>query len=329
MIHPAAFSELLRNGQVACHLCPAECRLTVGKHGNCASRSNQNNVLVTDNYGEAVSVAVDPIEKKPLYHFYPGSRILSTGPNCCNLGCTFCQNWGISQQKADTTYVSPDQLVQLAKRERSIGIAFTYTEPMIWFEYIMDVAPLARAAGLKIVLVSNGYLNPEPLDALISITDAFNIDLKGIRDRFYIHLCKGKLGPVLDNIRRIAASGCHLEVTNLIIPGENDSDQDISDLVDFVASVSGKIPLHFSAYHPDYKLSRPPTPPATLFRARELALKKLDYVYVGNLGADEFNDTGCLGCGEVLVKRAGFRASMPGLRDGNCSHCGRKADIIV
>ncbi|MBI5265701.1 MAG: radical SAM protein, partial [candidate division Zixibacteria bacterium] len=164
MIHPAAYGERLDDGRVACHLCPAECRLREGVRGNCTSRFNQHGALVTDNYGEAVTIAVDPIEKKPLYHFYPGSQILSTGPNCCNLGCTFCQNWQISQQRTATTYVSPSELVELANREQSIGIAFTYTEPMVWFEYINDVAPLARRAGLKIVLVSNGYLNPEPLD---------------------------------------------------------------------------------------------------------------------------------------------------------------------
>jgi pyruvate formate lyase activating enzyme len=329
MIRPAAFGEQLGDGRVDCHLCPAECRLTKGKHGNCASRFNQGGTLVTDNYGETVTIALDPIEKKPLYHFFPGTQILSTGPNCCNLGCTFCQNWRISQQKAATTYVSPEELVELAQRERSVGIAFTYTEPMVWFEYIMDVAPLARKAGLKIVLVSNGYLNPEPLEALSPLVDAFNIDLKGVNERFYRLICKGKLAPVMDNIRKIAASKAHLEITNLIIPGENDSDRDIVALIDYVASVSDLIPLHFSAYHPDYEMERESTPAATLVRVRQMALNKLKYVYIGNLGSNERNDTHCPDCSHLLVKRAGFRAVVVGLTGRKCSVCGADSDIVV
>jgi pyruvate formate lyase activating enzyme len=329
MIHSAAYFDRLEHGQVVCRLCPADCRLTDGKRGICESRFNQGGTLVTDNYGEAVTLAVDPIEKKPLYHFYPGAHILSTGPNCCNLGCSFCQNWQISQRKIHTTYLSPGQLVTAAQDEHSLGIAFTYTEPMVWFEYIMDTAPLARAAGLKVVLVSNGYINPAPLDDLLGVTDAFNIDLKGIREQFYLRTCRGKLAPVLENIRRIAASGSHLEVTNLIIPGENDGDDEIRDLVSFVASVSDLIPLHFSAYHPDFEMKRPATPTVTLLRARSIALEQLKYVYLGNIQSTEGNDTICPVCGHLLITRRGFSSQIVGLTGSRCASCAAETGIKV
>lgn len=329
MIYPAAHFDRLESGVVVCRLCPADCRLTKGKRGICESRFNQDGALVTDNYGEAVTLALDPIEKKPLYHFYPGTQILSTGPNCCNLGCTFCQNWLISQRRAQTNYISPEQLVTLAKKNGSLGLAFTYTEPMVWFEYIMDTAPLARSAGLKVVLVSNGYLNPEPMKELLAVTDAFNIDLKGIRERFYLRVCKGKLAPVLENIRRIAASSAHLEITNLIIPGENDSDADIADLISFVASVSDRIPLHFSAYHPDYQMDRPATPLSTLLRARRLTEGVLKHVYIGNIRGDEDNNTRCPECGHLLIQRRGFGAEIRGLTGGRCAACGAETGIRV
>jgi pyruvate formate lyase activating enzyme len=329
MIHPAAHFDRLESGVVVCRLCPADCRLIEGKKGICESRFNQGGALVTDNYGEAVTLALDPIEKKPLYHFYPGTQILSTGPNCCNLGCTFCQNWLISQRKAKTNYLSPEQLVAIAKKDGSLGLAFTYTEPMVWFEYIMDTAPLARAAGLKVVLVSNGYLHPKPMEELLAVTDAFNIDLKGIRERFYLRICKGKLAPVLDNIRLIAASSAHLEITNLIIPGENDSDADISDLISFVASISDRIPLHFSAYHPDYRMDHPATPLSTMLRARRLTEGVLKYVYVGNIQGDEDNNTRCPECGHLLIQRRGFGAEIRGLTGGCCAACGAETGIRV
>lgn len=329
MIHPAAFAEKLDDGAVRCLLCPADCRLTEGKRGICESRFNQNGELVTDNYGEAVTLAVDPIEKKPLYHFYPGSKILSTGPNCCNLGCTFCQNWLISQRRASTTYLSPQQLVTAAIDEKSLGIAFTYTEPLIWFEYILDVAPIAHSAGLKIVLVSNGYLNPDAFERLLPHVDAFNIDLKGMSERFYLRVCKGKVAPVLANIRRIARSDSHLEITNLVIPGENDSEADLESLVAFVAEVSDRIPLHFSAYHPDYEMGNDPTPLATLRLAGQIGRRNLKYVYLGNVSAGEGNDTLCPSCGHLLVARSGYHAAITGLDGSRCSRCGAESDIRI
>jgi pyruvate formate lyase activating enzyme len=320
VIHPAAHWEKLANA-VVCRLCPHECRLTEDKRGICVCRFNSHGELVTDNYGELVSLAVDPIEKKPLYHFYPGSGILSTGCNCCNLGCLNCQNWTISQEKSPTVYKTPQELALLALQHKSLGVAFTYTEPMVWFEYIMDTAPLLHNFGLRSVLVTNGFINPVPLEQLIPHTDAMNIDLKSMRPEFYTHICKGMLDPVLDTIRRVAASTVHLEVTNLLIPGRNDSDEDIELLVDFVASLSRQIPLHFSAYHPDYKMEEPPTSAATVLRARIIALKKLDYVYIGNVRSDEGNDTICPACGHLLIKRSGYRTQVVGVSDGLCRKC--------
>lgn len=328
MIKPAAYAEKLEGGKVVCHLCPAECKLTEGKVGICRCRFNRNGELLVDNYGELVTLAIDPIEKKPLYHFYPTADILSTGPNGCNLGCVYCQNWTISQKKTKTTFLTPEQLVEAAKQHKSIGVAFTYTEPMIWYEYIMDTATLLRKAGLKTVLVSNGYINPEPLEDLVGVMDAINIDLKSMRADFYKKICKGKLEPVLHNIRRVAESEVHLEVTNLIIPTLNDSDQDLNDLVDFVASVSDMIPLHFSAYRPDYKLTIEATPIAAMLKARDVAQKKMKYVYLGNVLLDGCSDTFCPNCNRLLIQRSGYHTSVVGLKEGRCVACGFETGIV-
>jgi len=328
MLKPAAYGEKLQDGKVICHLCPAECKLTEGKVGICGCRLNHHGELMLDNYGELVTLAIDPIEKKPLYHFYPSADILSTGPNGCNLACIHCQNWTISQKKTQTTYIAPKQLVEAAKENNSIGVAFTYTEPLVWYEYIMDVAPLLRKAGLKTVLVSNGYINPKPLEDLLPVMDAINIDLKGIRPEFYKKVCKGRIEPVLNNIRRVAEAGVHLEVTNLIIPQLNDSDKDLTDLVEFVASVSDMIPLHFSAYRPDYKLTIPATPIETMLRAREIARKRLKYVYLGNVLLDGCSDTFCPHCQSLLIKRTGYHTSVVGVANGRCTTCGFQTGIV-
>ena len=328
MIKEAAYYEKLADGRVACLLCPSACKLTEGKVGICKCRFNRDGILVTDNYGELVSIAIDPIEKKPLYHFYPTAEILSTGPNGCNLACEHCQNWTISQKKTRTTYVSPEKLVDEALGRESIGVAFTYTEPMIWYEYIMDVAPLLRRADLKVVLVTNGYINADPLADLLEYVDAANVDLKGIRRKFYLRACKGRIEPVLDNIKTMVQAGIHVELTNLIIPGKNDSDADLSDLVEFVASISDGIPLHFSVYHPDYKLDIPATPAETMLRAKEIAQEKLKYVFVGNIDLPGCSDSVCPECGNLLIRRSGFTTSVVGVSGGVCSKCGHQTGIV-
>ncbi|MEW6413428.1 MAG: AmmeMemoRadiSam system radical SAM enzyme [Candidatus Zixiibacteriota bacterium] len=328
MIKTAQYFDKDGQAGVVCRLCPAECHLQPGKAGICRNRFNQDGMLVTDNYGELVTIAIDPIEKKPLYHFYPGRDILSTGPNGCNLGCVHCQNWTISQKKVQTSYVAPAELVQTARQHGSMGIAFTYTEPLIWFEYIMDVAPLLRDQDMKVVLVSNGYINEKPLRELLPMVDAANIDLKGISPEFYAKYCKGKLQPVLDTIRIMSEAGVHLELTNLIIPGQNDSDEDLKGIADFVASVNDSIPLHFSAYHPDYKASAPATPLETMLKAREIALSRLKYVYVGNIVTESGSNTYCPGCGALLIERSHYFTSIRALSGSKCEACGFDTGII-
>jgi pyruvate formate lyase activating enzyme len=327
MIIKAEYSEKLDGQKVRCLLCPAECLLTEGKAGICGCRFNRNGQLMTDNFGELVSACYDPIEKKPLYHFHPGSIIFSTGPNGCNLSCDNCQNWEISQTRVQTHYVTPYELVELAGKNGSIGVAYTYTEPLIWFEYIMQAGRLMREVGLKNVLVSNGYINPKPLDELMPIIDAANIDLKAMKPQFYRTVCKGKLEPILSNIKRFYEAGIHLEITNLVITGLNDSDSDFENLTDFIAGISTRIPVHFSAYYPTFKMRNPPTPVERLLRAYEIASRKLAFVYLGNVHLSDKSDTFCPECKVCLIRRRGYDISVLGLKDGKCSQCGYEIGI--
>jgi len=328
MLIEAAYSERLDNNKVRCRLCPAECLLTEGKVGICGSRFNDQGKLMTDNFGELVSACYDPIEKKPLYHFHPGRAIFSTGPNGCNLKCSNCQNWEISQGRVPTRFVSPPDIVEIAGRGGSIGIAYTYTEPLTWFEYIMETGKLIKEAGLCNVLVTNGYINREPLEELLPLIDAANIDLKSMRPDFYKKVCKGKLEPVLENIKRFVEAGVRVELTNLVITGLNDTDRDFEQLTDFVAGISTRIPVHFSAYYPTYKMNNPPTPVEKLLRAGEIAAKKLDFVYLGNIRLPDRSDTFCPECKKRLIVRNGYDTEVSGLENGCCTHCGHDLNII-
>lgn len=323
----ARYYQKLENGQVQCLLCPQRCRISPGSSGLCRVRRNTGGMLEALSYGQAVSLSMDPIEKKPLYHFYPGSQILSTGPNGCNLACSFCQNWEISQKSVPAELVEPRQLVELAVRENSIGIAFTYTEPLIWFEFLMDVCPLARQAGLKTVLVTNGTISQEPLRELMPHIDAMNIDLKSMDEGFYRKVCRGNLKTVLQTIE-LSHRACHIELTNLVIPGLNDSPKDMESLVNWVSQIDPLIPLHLSRYFPRYHLETPPTPEKTLKDFYDLARARLKYVYVGNIQIPGTDDTYCPGCGHCLIKRSGYWVSLEGLQGLDCGNCGRPADII-
>ncbi len=310
-----------------CLLCPLKCSLSEDETGKCFGRKNINSVLYAVNYGEAASVAIDPIEKKPLYHFKPGSTILSTGPNGCNLSCSFCQNWQISQERIQTQEVSAEQLADAAVESKSCGIAYTYTEPLIWWEFLMDVCPAVHERGFSNVLVTNGYINEEPLAELLPFIDAMNIDLKSFNPDFYRKLCGGELETVK---RNIAASHeqTHVEITNLLIPGENDSDDEIRDLAEFISSVDRLIPVHFSAYSPKFKLRNPSTPLGTVERALLIAGEYLDYVYAGNIVSEKGSCTVCPGCGNVLIRRNFYHTEVSGISGGKCLRCGRKADIV-
>jgi pyruvate formate lyase activating enzyme len=292
-------------------------------------RTNEDGVLIASEYGRTIALNIDPIEKKPLYHFKPGSEILSIGPNGCNFACVFCQNWSISQTHAQTTYIAPKDLVKLARDRNSIGVAYTYTEPLVWYEYVYDTAPLLREAGLAVVLVSNGYINETPAKELFKYVDAANFDLKSIRPDFYRKICKGKLTDVERTIQIAREMGVHVELTNLLIPGMNDSDAEINQLVDWVCALGSDTVLHFSRYFPHYKLDNPPTPEEKLVFAYNTAKEKLKYVYVGNITGITNPDTLCSNCGAALIKRNGYDTTIVGLDGNKCAKCGDVTNIVL
>jgi pyruvate formate lyase activating enzyme len=323
----ALWYEKRPDGRMACLLCPHACLVTETHPGKCGVRHSRDGRLVLPYYGCISSLAVDPIEKKPLYHFHPGSRILSAGFVGCSFHCKFCQNWVISQTTdAGTRYMSPASLVEEARRQGSFGIAYTYSEPLVHAEYVMDTARLAHAAGLKNVLVSNGFLNPGPADEILGLMDAANIDLKGFDEQFYRIETGGSLAAVQRFLMQ-AAGRVHLEVTTLVIPGRNDDPAQIEGIARFVASLGKDIPLHLSAYHPDYKYSIPATTSASIRDLAGLARRHLHFVYVGNLGPEE-SDTLCASCGAVMVKRRGYKVSVDGVSGGACSSCGSAVPIV-
>lgn len=331
-VQEARYYEQLDADYVRCCLCPHSCKIGPGRLGFCRARRNTAGVLYTLNYGQVTSFGVDPVEKKPLYHFFPGSQILSVGTFGCNFRCGFCQNWEIAHGRPAVQEVTPEALVELALKAReqsgSIGIAYTYSEPLIWYEFVYDTAVLAREEGLKNVLVTNGYIQQEPLAELLPLIDALNIDVKGFTDDYYREVCSGRLEPVLQTVESAYKAGCHLELTNLLVTGMNDSEEDVSALVDWIASLDPAIPLHLSRYFPQYRFELPPTPPERMSRAREVARSRLRYVYVGNLW-DAENDTLCPQCHNLLIRRTGYGVELRGLKGDRCSRCGSKAEVVV
>ena len=280
----ALYYEKLDGKRVHCHLCPNECLIPEGRRGSCGIRINKDGVLYAETYGKTTGIALDPIEKKPLYHYHPGEEILSVGTKGCNFHCDFCQNWHISQDlDAPTQDITSEALIERAKEHGSFGIAYTYNEPFIWYEFVLDTAKLAKKRGLENVLVTNGYVNMEPLEGMLPYIGAMNIDLKSFDEGFYSKICKGALKPVLEVIKRSAKS-CHIELTTLIIPTLNDSEEMIRKEVDWIYDNLGpEVPLHFSRYFPCYKMTLPPTPVKTLEMAGRIAREKLKHVYLGNV----------------------------------------------
>jgi len=279
----ARYYEKLENKKVKCKLCPHRCVILPGNTGFCRARQNVDGKLYSLNYGYISSIAFDPIEKKPLYHFYPGSSILSIGTFGCSFKCLHCQNYEISQLSPNVFEIDTEKLIELAKKDKDcIGIAFTYNEPTIWFEYVLDVAKRFKEEGFKTVLVTNGYLNEEPLLELLEVIDAANIDLKAFNDEFYKKVCSGDLESVKRFIE-ICSKKIHIEITTLIIPTLNDSEDEIENLAKWLSSIDDRIPLHLTRYFPRYKMILPPTPKETLFKLREIAKKYLMYVYLGNI----------------------------------------------
>lgn len=316
----AMFYESLPAEKVRCDLCPNHCLIMTGESGRCRGKKNIHGVLYAVNYGRAVTLCIDPVEKKPLYHYYPASSILSVGNNTCSLNCDFCQNYHISQQQAATVETLPETVAGIAQKHHLNAVAFTYAEPLTWYEYILDAAQLLGRKNIKTVLVTNGYINREPLLKLLPNIDAMNIDLKAMSDSFYEVLTGGKLEPVLETIKT-AYQYCHIEITNLLIPGENDDVDSVRKLRDFIAEIDKDIPLHFSRYYPQNRRETPPTSPKTLNIARNEAVKKLKHVYLGNILTKNEANTYCPNCGTLLIERHGFRASYSALKDGKCMNC--------
>jgi pyruvate formate lyase activating enzyme len=320
------YFERLDEKSIHCGLCPHRCRIATGRHGRCRVRYNQGGELVLPYYGKLTAISVDPIEKKPLYHFHPGAPILSVGFVGCSFHCPFCQNYRIAQDtSAPTETVSPEELVQIAERERSFGIAYTYSEPLVHLEYVLDTASLARRRGLKNVLVSNGYVDPEPAEELLELMDAANIDLKTFNPEFY----RSEIGGDLEEVKRFlsqANSRLSLEVTTLVIPSKNDGPEEMEAIAGFLASLSPDIPYHLSAYHPQYRYSLPPTPASTLRSLAGIARRHLRYVYLGNVGLEQ-SDTVCPACEALLIARRGYAVEVRGVKDGRCVACGVEVPI--
>ncbi|MFQ3619649.1 MAG: AmmeMemoRadiSam system radical SAM enzyme [Spirochaetales bacterium] len=313
------------DGKVQCTLCPHFCMLAEGKSGICRVRKNQGGTLTLPYYGVLSSAAVDPIEKKPLYHFYPGSSIFSIGFYGCNFRCPFCQNYNISQTIVSSSHrTSPKAVVEEASRSGSLGIAYTYSEPLVHFEYILDTAKEAKKQGLKNVLVSNGYLNPEPTQELLPFLDAANIDLKAWNQEFYKTETGGNLDPVKEFLRQ-AFREIHLEVTTLVIPGKNDDPNEIDEAASFLASLSPYIPYHLTCYFPRYKYTVRPTTEQDLIPLIERARKHLYYVYAGNTGSG--NITLCPTCGQEVIRRRGYFTRVVGAQMGKCTKCGTRIYI--
>ncbi len=315
-------------GAVRCGLCPHNCVVHEGKSGICGVRINENGKLVSAIYGEVTAIAMDPIEKKPLYHFHPGSEILSIGTKGCNFKCSYCQNWNISQgANAGSRNYFPEEIVAAAEKHDSVGIAYTYSEPMIWFEFVMDCAKLARARGLKNVLVTNGFVNPAPLEELLEFTDAMNIDLKNFREETHRKVQKGHLADVLRTIET-SRSRCHVELTTLVVTGINDNLEEMREIIDWISAQDRNIPWHVSRYYPSYRYDAPATDVNFVVQVCDLAKQKLDHVYCGNIsGSYGWSDTSCPKCGAVVIRRSGYSTRVTGLDGGRCAKCGNDLKI--
>jgi pyruvate formate lyase activating enzyme len=329
MIHEARLVETGENGTVRCRLCAHRCSIAPGRFGICNVRENRGGTLMTHAYGELVAANVDPIEKKPLFHFLPGTTSMSIAAAGCNFRCGFCQNWEISQapeaapERKGGRETSPAAVVRAALDQRCRSISYTYTEPTIFFEFAYDTAKAARAAGLANVFVTNGYMTAEALETIRPYLDAANVDLKAFRDETYKKVCGARLQPVLDSIRLMRKLGIWVEVTTLVVPGMNDGEDELKDIARFLAGVDPALPWHISRFHPDYRLTEaPPTPVTVLRKARRIGREAgLAFVYVGNIG-DEGEDTLCPGCGRMLIKRRGFGIEANAIISGACPACG-------
>ncbi len=328
------YQNTLSDNRIQCTICPRYCKLKEGQAGFCQIRKNVNGKVILTSYGYNTGLSVDPIEKKPLYHFYPGTKVLSFGTLGCNMGCQFCQNWHISKSKADPkiNHTEPEKIVKIAKELGCKSVAFTYNDPVIFFEYAIDTAKLCRDNGIKTVAVTAGYISPEPRKEFFAHMDAANIDLKSFSEEFYKRYCLAHLEPILDTIKYVKhETNCWLELTTLLIEGENDSEKEITEECEWVIKELGtNVPLHFSAFHPDYKfMDRPQTKPSTLLKAYEIAKKiGIKYVYTGNIADAKTSATYCHECSKPLILRMGYEIVTENIKQGHCSFCGAKCEGV-
>ncbi|HEX8978797.1 MAG TPA: AmmeMemoRadiSam system radical SAM enzyme [Parasulfuritortus sp.] len=328
--HPGRWWHPIEDGRIQCDLCPRDCKLHEGQRGACFVRKMENGAMVLTTYGRSSGFCIDPIEKKPLNHFYPGTSVFSFGTAGCNLACKFCQNWDISKSKDMDRLMdaaAPAEIARTAKRMGCKSVAYTYNDPVIFAEYAIDTARACHDEGLKNVAVTAGYIHAEPRAEFFALMDAANVDLKGFTDEFYVKNCGGHLQPVLDTLVYLKhETDVWLEITTLLIPGLNDGDDELHRLAEWILKELGpSVPLHFSAFHPDYKmLDRPPTPPETLTRARRIAMETgLHYVYTGNVHDPEGGTTYCPSCRTAVIQRDWYEIPDYHLtEDGCCPRCG-------
>jgi pyruvate formate lyase activating enzyme len=313
---------------IKCLLCAQGCIIKEGDQGKCRARMNVGGKLRSLVYGRPIAIHVDPIEKKPFFHFLPGTQAYSLATAGCPLSCQFCQNWEISQAKPEdypVKFKAPEEIVNESRSQSTPTVAFTYNEPTVFVEYLTDIARQAKKEELKSVLVSCGFMNQEPLQEMCDVLDAIKIDLKGFSEDFYHKVCNAELKPVLRSIKQISKSKVHLEIVNLVVPTLNDSDKMLNDLADWIiGEVGPDVPIHFTRFHPDYKLlNLPPTPISTLERARDTAMSKgIHYAFVGNVPGHPGNSTYCPACGKIVIKRSGFFVLENHLKNGRCEYCG-------
>lgn len=329
---PTKYWRLLEDGRVQCDVCPRLCKLHEGQRGLCFVRARQNDEVVLTTYGRSSGYCIDPIEKKPLNHFLPGTPVLSFGTAGCNLSCQFCQNWDISKSREMDTLAdaaSPSAIARAAHKLACRSVAFTYNDPTIFLEYAIDVAQACREMGIRTVAVTAGYICEEPREEFYRYIDAANVDLKGFTERFYHQICAGHLQPVLDTLVYLKHhTDVWFEITTLLIPGENDSDSELEEMTQWVVENLGPdVPMHFTAFHPDWKmLDKPATPPSTLTRARQIAIKNgVRYAYTGNVHDEQGGSTYCHSCGHRLIGRDWYVLSEWNLKaDGCCKFCGAR-----
>jgi len=329
-VHEARWCDRLADKAVRCRLCPRECTVADVERGYCGVRENQGGEYKTLVYGNLCSINIDPIEKKPLFHYLPGTTALSVATAGCNMECKFCQNWRVSQyrpEQVESIVIPPENLVRAAKARRAPTLAYTYTEPVVFAEYVHDTADIGRKEGVGSVMISNGYIREPALRDLCKVLTAVKIDLKAFSEKFYKEQCAAKLAPVLATLEVLKDTGIHTEVVTLIVPTLNDSAEEIAGLAKWLVSHMGPdVPLHFSRFHPLYRVKNlPPTPVETLTRARKVSMDAgLRYVYIGNVPFSEGESTHCPSCRKVVIKRVGYNVDASMLRSGGCASCGHK-----